>query len=144
MQTMLVPMVQEATPLLMRLDLMVLVSPGPAFITSDNPCVWADPAAHKRPPAYQSPALIYPSIEITLPVSPRQLILLHRQGRSGYFKPSDRAVDEFNRRTRFACTQHFVCESNAKKPTWFDPGVEPEDSWRKRNPERRPIKPPPR
>src|SRR5262249_44497467 len=96
MQTMLVPMIQEATPLLMRLDFMVLVSPGAAFITSDNPCVWADPEAHKRPPMYQAPALIYPSIEITVPVSPRQLILLHRQGRSGYFKPSERAVDEYN------------------------------------------------
>jgi len=53
-------------------------------------------------------------------------------------------VDEFNRRTRFQCSEYFVSNSNATKPIWFDPGVEPEDSWRKRNPERRPLTPPPR
>jgi hypothetical protein len=136
MQTMLPPMVGEATPLLARLDFLVLVSAGAAFITSDHPCVWFDPEGYKRPPLYQAPALIYESIEITLPVSPRQLILLNRKGLWGYRDVSERVVDEYNRRTRFACTEHFVSDSNATKPIWFDPGVEPEDSWRKRNPDR--------
>ena len=143
MQTMLVPLIQAETPLLVPLDRLVLNSVGPGFITSDHPCVWFDPEAHKRPPFYQAPALIYESIEITLPVSPRQLVLLNRRGLSGYRDVPERAVDELNRRTRFQCAEYFVSSSNATKPIWFDPGVEPEDSWRKRNPERRPFKPPP-
>ena len=143
METMLVPQIQAAAPLLTRLGCLVLTSAQPEFITSDYPCVWFDPEAYKRPPIYQAPALMYESIEISLPVSPRQLILLNRRGRSGYLDVPERVVDEFNRRTRFQCAEYFVSSSSATKPIWFDPGVEPEDSWRKRNPERRPLKPPP-
>ncbi len=143
MQTMLVPQLRTATPLLTRLDCIVLNSAEPGFITSDYPCVWFDAEAYKRPPLYQGPALIYKSIEITLPISPRQLILLNRRGLSGYLDVPEPMVDEFNRRTRFQCEEYFVSSLNATKPIWFDPGVEPEDSWRKRNPERRPPKPPP-
>jgi uncharacterized protein DUF4238 len=86
MQTMLAPMVEEGTLLLARPDFLVLVSTGSAFITSDHPCVWFDPKGYKQSPLYQAPALIYESIEITLPVSPRQLILLNRRGLSGYVR----------------------------------------------------------
>ena len=134
MQNMLVPMIQQVAPLLTRLDFMVLVSAGPTFITSDFPCVWFDPEWHKRPPMYQAPALMYESIEISLPVSPYQLILLNRRGFAGYCDVRERVVDEYNRRTRFHCSEYFVSNTNATKPVWFDIGVEPEDSWRKRNP----------
>jgi hypothetical protein len=135
MQTMLPTMVRTEIPLLTRLDMLVLTSPDAAagFITSDYPCVWFDPEAYRRPPFYQRPALIYRSIEITLPVSPRQMILLNRQGLSGYMDTT--IVDEYNRRTRFHCTEYFVSNSNQTKPIWFDPGVEPEDSWRRQHPE---------
>jgi hypothetical protein len=143
MQTTLVPQIQAATPLLTRLDCLVLTSAGPGFITSDHTCVWFDSEAYKRRPFYQAPALIYESIEITLPVSPRQLVLLNRRGLSGHRDVPERAVDELNRRTRFQCAEYFVSRSNATKPIWFDPGVAPQDSWRKLNLERRPAKPPP-
>lgn len=144
MESMLVPMVTTETPLLMRLDLLVLTSAEAAFITSDYPCVWFDPEGYKRAPFYQGPALIYKSIEITLPVSPRQMILLNRQGLSGYTGDlPERIVEEYNRRTRFACSEHFVNCRDATNPLWFEPGVEPEDSWRKLHPEKRPLNPPP-
>ena len=73
---------------------------------------------------------MYESIEITLPVSPRQIILLNRRGRKGYFPVGESLVDQLNRRTRFSCVNHFVNNTNAVRPIWFDPGVEPEDSWR--------------
>jgi hypothetical protein len=38
-------------------------------------------------------------------------------------------VDEFNRRTRFHCDEHFVSGSHQKKDIWFDPGTPPPD-WR--------------
>jgi hypothetical protein len=105
---------------------------GRSFITSDTRCVWFDPEWHTRPPFYQARALIYLSTEITLAVSPRQLIMLNRQGRSGYFVAGERGTEEFNRRTRFQCSEYFVVNTNAQNPIWFDVGVEPEDSWRKR------------
>jgi len=77
---------------------------------------------------------MYDSIEITLPVSPQQLVLLNRKGLRGYRDVPERIVDEYNRRTRFHCTEYFVSNSNVTKSIWFDRRVEPEDSWRKRNP----------
>src|SRR5262249_27260951 len=57
MQTMLAPRIESETPLLLALDLAVVESEtSAAFITSDNPCVWFDPEAYKRPPFYQRPA----------------------------------------------------------------------------------------
>ena len=36
-----------------------------------------------------------------------------------------------NRRTRFSAYEYFIVNSNTKKDIWFDPGIEPEDSWEK-------------
>ena len=46
------------------------------FITSDQPCVWFDPEAYRRPWHLRSPGLAVPTIEVTLPVSPAQMLLL--------------------------------------------------------------------
>src|SRR5262245_6988210 len=144
MQTMLVPMIDAQLPHLVRLDLVVMTATGESsFITSDSPCVWHDPKGYTRPPMYQAPALMYPTIEITMPLSPRQPILLNRQGITGYVDVPDRIVDEANRLTRFMCSKHFVSNTNVSKPIWFERGVEPDDSWRKRNPPRTPLKPSP-
>jgi hypothetical protein len=136
METMLASMVQTETPLLRLLDMAIFTTREgtPGFITSDYPCVWFDPEAYKRPPFFQQPALIYRSIEISMPVSPRQMIVLNRLGISGYFDAWEALVDEHNRRTRFHCAEYFVNSSNSSKTFWFDPGEEPEDSWRKQHP----------
>ena len=136
LQTAMMTNIKTLIPLLMRLDLAVLTCSDnmPGFITSDNPCVWFDAEACKRPPLFQSPALMYESIEITLPVSPRQIVWLNRRGRNGYFPAGESLVDQLNRRTRFSCVNHFVNNTNAIRPIWFDPGVEPEDSWRNQHP----------
>lgn len=135
LQTAMLPFIKAEVPLLTRLDYVVVTSHSGGFITSDSPCVWFDAEACKRPPMYQSPALMYESIEITLPISPRQVILLNRRGLNGYLSARPRIVDELNRRTRFGCAEYFVNSSNATRSVWFDPGVEPEDSWRKQHPE---------
>jgi hypothetical protein len=128
---MLIPSIQTVTPLLCRLNFTIFETDDDiGFITSDNPCFWFDAEAYKRPPLYQSPALIYESIEITLPVSPHQCICLHRRdsGISAYIKATPLAVDELNKRTRFSTDQHFIVCSNETKTSWFQPGVEPDDS----------------
>lgn len=132
LQSLLLPMVEAATPLLYKLNYAILVTDSsPGFITSDNPCVWFDPKAYTRPPLHRAPALIYKTIEITLPVSPHKLIYLNRQGINGYLMANELVIDDLNRRTRFNADEYFVVNSNIKKDIWFAPGIEPEDSWEK-------------
>ncbi len=133
MQTMLGPQVEAATPLLAGMDCAILnCTAEPGFITSDNPCVWFDPEAYKLPPIYQGVGLGSPTVEITFPVSPRQVVFLNRKGLVGHFHAPEKAVDKLNGLTRVYCSEHFVSNSEVMKPAWFDLGVEPEDSWRKR------------
>ncbi|NOR52473.1 MAG: DUF4238 domain-containing protein, partial [Candidatus Aminicenantes bacterium] len=93
-QHMLLPSISIETPLLCKIDFAILeTDTQPGFITSDNPCVWSDPEAYKRPPFYRGPGLIYESVEITLPISPQQAILLNRKGFNGYITVNENAVD---------------------------------------------------
>ena len=68
---------------------------------------------------YQAPALMYDSIEISLPISPRQCILLNRRDRCGYRHVPVKAVEEINRRTRFGAHEHYVSCSDKSNPYWF-------------------------
>lgn len=130
LQTMLFPMIQTTTPLLCKLDMVFLVTNDDiGFITSDHPCVWFDPESCKRPPMYRSPALMYETIEITLPISPTHCLLLNRGGMNGYINVTPHAVQELNRRTRFKADEYFVVQKNVKLDHWFDQGTEPKDSW---------------
>ena len=132
LQKMLPGMISSLTPMLTKLNMAILCTNNiPGFITSDHPCVWFDPEAYKRQPLYRAPALMYPNLEITLPVSPQQTILLSRHDYHGYIDVHNEIVDEFNRRTRFHSDEYFVVNRNMKKEFWFDPGEEPDDSWEK-------------
>ena len=119
LQTLLHPMIRAEAPLLYRLDLSVCETTDKVgFITSDAPCVWFDSEACKRPPMYQAPALMYKTIEIRFPVSPRQMIVLNRMGLRGYVLANEEIVDELNRINRFHADEHFVVNSNVKKTVW--------------------------
>lgn len=134
MQKMFPSVFRILAPRLCQLDMAILKTTvgSPGFITSDNPCVWFDPKWHTRPPMFQSPALGYKTIEIRLPISPRQIIVLNRARKTGYFPIPDKYVDaEINRITRFSADRHFIANANVKKDIWFDPGREPQDSWAK-------------
>src|SRR5204862_1677745 len=105
LQESLLSTIQAEAPLLFRMvDLAILVSVSSAsFITSDHPCVWSDPDGYRRPPFYQGPALAYPTIEITLPLSPRHCLFMNRRGATGFFDVPKQHVEIVNRTTRFAC-----------------------------------------
>lgn len=134
MQKMLLPMIQTTTPLLCKLDFAIFVSNDEVgFITSDHPCVWFDPESYKRPPLYRGPALMYKTIEITMPLSPSHCLLLNRQGITGYVEATQTILDELNRRARFSAENYFVVRQNFKKDHWFDSGIEPDDSWEKQH-----------
>lgn len=114
MQVTLASHVRKLVPILDKMNVWIFCAPkGSTFITSDDPCVWFDPEAYKRPAFYQSPALMYPTIEITMPISPdRMLLICHRKG-GHYVNIPTSLVHELNRRTRVYANEYFV--SNNEK-----------------------------
>ncbi len=128
------PMIISQTKIFSQMHMAIIgTTVEPGFITSDSPCVWFDPEAYKRPPFYRAVGLGYETVEITLPVSPKQAILLSwNEKYEGYMELNyEKIIEELNRQTRFQCDEYFVVNKNVKKDIWFDPGVEPEDSWEK-------------
>lgn len=131
-QVLLPSFVRTVAPKLYRLDLAILITDNKtSFITSDDPCVWFDSEAYKRPPLFRDPALMYDTINITLPLSPSAVLFLNRKGINGYRQIGEYAVDDVNRKTRFYANEYFIANSNSTKDIWFEIGEEPEDSWGK-------------
>lgn len=112
--------IETVSPLFFVLDLAILrTNDGVGFITSDNPCLWFDPESHKRLPLYQQPALVYKTVEITMPISPNQLVFLNRQGINGYIGTKQPIVDELNRRIRFYANEYIIVNKKKLKQYWF-------------------------
>jgi hypothetical protein len=128
LQSTLIPSVIAQTNLFTPMNLSFLCTNNdPGFITSDAPCVWFDPEAYRRPAFYRSPGLMYPSIEITLPISPKYMALISWSKLDSYIDVTDRIVDDLNRRTRCYADEHFIVKRNFTKEIWFDPGKPPEE-----------------
>lgn len=114
-------------PIMVKMSIRVLcTNTKPGFITSDNPVVWFDPEAHQRPLTYNAPGLGWPTIEITMPISPKQLILItHKKDHKQiiepvqYFNISENLVHELNRRTRAYSKSEIVVSQNYTNPHWF-------------------------
>ena len=130
METMMIPMIQTEAPLLTKLDFAILYTTDKqGFITSDNPCIWIDPEAYKRPPLYQSPALMYDSIEIIFPISPSQCIVLNKKGLNGYINFDSKNLANTNRIIHNQANELYVSNQNTTNEYWFHRDEEPEDSW---------------
>ncbi len=114
------------TPLFSKLDIAILeTSTNPGFITSDDPCVWFDPQLPNYP-NLAGRALISPTIEIHLPISPSQCIFLNRRGERGYINLSKfgpireiKSVTEINWRTRTKSNQYFIVNQKTMLAKWF-------------------------
>jgi hypothetical protein len=114
------------TPLFLKLDLAILeTSSNPGFITSDDPCVWFDPQLPNYP-NLAGRALISPTIEVHLPISPSQCIFLNRRGESGYINLSKlgsirdiKSVTEINWRTRAKSNQYFIVNKKTIHAKWL-------------------------
>lgn len=126
LQASLLSYIALLTPELARLNLAVLCTEDtPGFITSDDPCVWHDPAAHLRSPMHRSPALMYETLEITMPLTPRRMLLLSHRPLIGYIKISGDLVDDLNRRTRAFAVREFVGRGPTAKAIWYVRGEPP-------------------
>jgi hypothetical protein len=129
------PLMAAELPLLTRLRCFVLCSASEiGFITSDAPVVWFDPEWHRKPPLYRSASFSDPRLEITLPLSPMQMLVLkhgeaNTQRLVEYVEVPDKAVTELNRRTRFQCDKEFIVRIQRTEPRWFEQGTMPADAW---------------
>ncbi|MDE2719285.1 DUF4238 domain-containing protein [Candidatus Palauibacter polyketidifaciens] len=124
--------IETQLPWLIQMRLRVLTTDDDVgFITSDRPCVWFDPEAYRLPWHLRSPGLAVSTIEITLPISPTQMLLLTHGTEGGGHVPVPRwQVDELNRRTRFHADEYFVVNRNETKRVWFKSGRPLRNAWR--------------
>ena len=128
--------IREQMRFLPKMQLAIICTTAePGFITSDVPCVWWDPEARNRPFPYNSVGLLFPTLEITLPISPQQMAIITHvplaRGGSVYLDfngPYEGLVDELNRRIRAHCDKHFVVARNVTRPVWYDLGRPPESA----------------
>lgn len=112
-------------PILGQMQMHVLCAPtGTCFITSDDPVARWDPESHKRPLMFQGHVLASPTIEVTLPISPSMMILMHhpkplRRGVKPviYTDIPPRIVESLNKRT-WAYAKEFVVSNSSR----FDDG----------------------
>jgi hypothetical protein len=132
-QKMIGPTLRSVIPVLARMHAAVLCTEDPiGFVTTDTPCIWFDPEAYKLQPILQSPMLGAPTIEVTLPISPRQcLVITHRRDFHGYIDVDQRVVDEINRRQIAHCDESFISHSEATRSIWFEKPTMPYDAWEK-------------
>jgi len=123
-------MLDIQTPLYFSMEMTILVTDDPVgFITSDVPCVWRNPQAHRMPPYYRSPGLAQADIEVSLPLTPQHMLLLSHKKNPLYADVPPEIVVEANRLTRHSCTEEFVSWKGEMDPRWFEKGVMPADAW---------------
>ena len=117
--------------LFMRMNMTILCNEADeGFITSDCPFTMVNPDSYKLPPGLRYPAPGRDAkIEITLPLSPRRLLLISHVYPSGYKDVPQQVVDELNSRARFGCAQHFVSQKGIVSDFWFIAAKIPSDSW---------------
>ena len=120
LQNTMLPIAMVFLAVFLKMDMAVIETDDvPGLITSDNPCVWDDRKWQELPPFLQDKPVIRESVEISLPISPRQLVFLNWKDVTGYIQIDERIVNEANARTRFNAHEYFVVSKNMKRPEWF-------------------------
>jgi len=138
LQTVLASHVRTAVPLLQRLTHLTILCTDstPGFITSDEPVVWFDPESYRRPPLYRGPALMYETVEITMPISPTRMMFLGRQNSDwpeymnlDALDLNNFLLDDLNRRTCRYAREKVVVSRNEFRRIWSKDGELPSDAW---------------
>jgi len=130
-QSIIASATKTVVPMLMNMSCAVLCTEDVVgFVTTDQPCTWHNPNGHRLPPFYRAPGLGMKDIEVTLPISPRQCLLVsHHEGLGGYLDAPDQVVEELNHRHIAHAKEKFVSCSAEIRPAWFLRYPMPEDSW---------------
>ena len=122
LQQTMAPMVRAQVTHYMSMNMAVICTETkPAFMTTDAPLVRYDPDSAKRPPLNRAPGLIYDTIEVTLPISPNQLLFISwKDNLEGYIDINEEIdIDRLNLRTWYFCDEYFVVNDNTKKDFWL-------------------------
>ena len=124
MEPLLTSEVSTVTPILAGMhQLIIETADSPGFVTSDAPCVWCDPELYAESPAFGAGGLISPSLEILMPISPRQCICFgHQIIASGFYmslKPHDPLLDNVNRRVCQFADEYVVASEDVRQQPWF-------------------------
>lgn len=105
---------------------------GYGFISSDKPCTWFEPNAYKLSPIYRGVGLASPEIEITLPISPSQcLVITHNPELRGFINVGQNIIDVLNHRHIGHCNNSFISCTSDTRPNWFEKYEMPDDAWEK-------------
>ncbi|WP_322027308.1 DUF4238 domain-containing protein [Burkholderia sp. BCC1977] len=132
-QNMIAPMLAAVVPPLAKMNLAVLCTDDSiGFLTSDHPCAWFDPELYKLPPLLRSPALGSSTIEVTMPISPRQCLYLSWNNMVGYLDIPAYALQEMNRRHRGYCNEHVVIRKEYFSDYWLRERPLPLAEWERR------------
>jgi hypothetical protein len=65
--------------------------------------------------------LMWPNVEVTLPISPNYAILFSWQlEKGGYIGLPPQLLNELNARTRSSCYESFIVCQREIRPAWFE------------------------
>lgn len=122
-QEMLSAVVTGVSPMLLEIPFVIVEAlEAPGFITSDDPCVWFDPANYLDPAPRGAGGLSSPTIEITLPLSPNHMLYFSRKHAfpNIYLPVPERdLVDRLNARTRAFAHEFFIANQPEARAEWF-------------------------
>lgn len=123
--------VQAVLPILLTMQRFVYWTDDPlGFITSDNPCMWFDPTAHRLPPMRRGVGIQNRNIEITMPLSPQQCIVFsHSLFSTGYVQADRAMVDAINHRHAWYAPTTLIACRNEVREEWFEQTPLPPDAW---------------
>lgn len=115
LQNWLPAMVKGIAPRLTEVPSVVMVAPKDcSFVTSDSPCVWFDKGAYETPPTRYAGGLVSPTLEITMPLSSRQMLIFANRlkvPRLYWSGLSRRDVESLNNRTRMMAAEFVITNS---------------------------------
>ncbi|MEK4263975.1 MULTISPECIES: DUF4238 domain-containing protein [unclassified Paenibacillus] len=118
LQETLIPMIKVQTSVLLQMNLAILYSISKArFLTSDNRYVLFDPESSKRHWLYRG-GIGYDTVEISLPITPRHLLLLTWRELPPHIDITRKQVELFNQRHWAYAHDLVVSNSKIDKPSW--------------------------
>jgi hypothetical protein len=122
-QSLLPTYVEELAPAFLEMPFIIFHTESEqGFITSDDPCVWYDPARYIKPRPFGAGGLYSPTLEITFPLSPSQLLVIANSlPVSGIYLDMNEIenLNEINHRTRFFTKEYIVSNKPKIEPQWF-------------------------
>lgn len=120
-QRALAPFVKTVLQAMSNMHVAVLCTDDPiGFVTTDDPCAWFDPELWKMPAYLLSPGLGSSTIEVTMPLSPEQCLLISRQVNiEGFMDVKPETVDALNARHISHASKFFISRTDVVRANWF-------------------------